>query len=76
METALYSALHFLVDGVCAFAMFGRFLPRGDAAFSLLFYNFCAFALQLPLGLLLDLYLEKRGEASELPLLAAAAGAL
>ena len=75
METALYSALHFLVDGVCAFAMFGRFLPRGDAAFSLLFYNFCAFALQLPLGLLLDLHLEKRGEASELPLLTAAAGA-
>lgn len=75
METALYSALHFLVDGVCAFAMFGRFLPRGDAAFSLLFYNFCAFALQLPMGLLLDQELRRRGERSELPLLAAAAGA-
>jgi len=49
--TALYAALHFLVDGVCAWAMLGR-LAGGPEAF--LVYNFCAFALQLPLGAVLD----------------------
>ena len=49
--TALYSVLHFLVDGVCAWAMLGR-LAGGMEAY--LFYNFCAFALQLPFGAVLD----------------------
>ena len=49
--TMLYALLHFLVDGVCAWAMLGR-LGGGMEAF--LLYNFCAFALQLPLGALLD----------------------
>lgn len=49
--TMLYAALHFLVDGVCAWAMLGR-LGGGLEAF--LLYNFCAFALQLPLGAVLD----------------------
>ncbi len=45
-----YSLLHFLVDGVCAWGMLGRF-----AGFdAILIYNFCAFALQLPLGAVLD----------------------
>lgn len=51
MLTALYSILHFLVDGICAWAMFGRF--RGDYG-AILVYNFCAFALQMPLGAVLD----------------------
>ena len=48
--TACYSLLHFLVDGVCAWGMLGRF-SGFDA---ILVYNFCAFALQLPLGAVLD----------------------
>lgn len=49
--TVLYSLVHFLVDGICAWAMFGRF--AGDYT-GILIYNFCAFALQLPLGAALD----------------------
>lgn len=49
--TGLYAAVHFLVDGVCAWAMLGRL--RGDYG-GILIYNFCAFALQLPLGAVLD----------------------
>lgn len=45
---------HFLVDFSCAFLLF-RML-RGEAAWGelLLVYNFCAFAVQMPLGLLAD----------------------
>lgn len=53
--TAMYAVLHLLVDGLCALAMFGRFLPRGNGAFHILIYNFCAFALQMPFGVALDL---------------------
>ena len=49
--TGLYAALHFLVDGVCAWAMLG---PLADGAEAYLLYNFCAFAVQLPLGAVLD----------------------
>ena len=48
--TACYSLLHFLVDGLCAWGMLGRF-GGFDA---ILIYNFCAFALQLPLGAVID----------------------
>ncbi len=49
--TVMNSLLHFLVDGVCAWAMLG---PLRGVAGGFLVYNFCAFALQLPLGILLD----------------------
>ena len=52
--TALYSVWHLLVDGMCAVAMFGKFIPNEDGYFSMLIYNFCAFALQMPFGVLLD----------------------
>ncbi len=52
--TALYSILHFLVDGVCALAMFGYFATRENWYVNILLYNFCAFALQMPLGVVLD----------------------
>ena len=45
-----YSLLHFLVDGVCAWGMLGRFVGFDE----ILIYNFCAFVLQLPLGAVLD----------------------
>ncbi len=53
-RTAVYAAGHFLVDFACALAMF-RF-ARQTAAWqeAVLLYNFCAFALQMPFGLLAD----------------------
>lgn len=53
--TAIYSLLHFLVDGICAYAMFSRFMQSSGIYLNVLLYNFCAFALQMPLGALLDL---------------------
>lgn len=52
--TAPYAILHFLVDGLCAFAMFGIFSVRENWYLNVLLYNFCAFALQMPLGVVLD----------------------
>ncbi len=52
--TGIYSILHLLVDGVCALAMFGRFASDESWYIYLLLYNFCAFALQMPLGIVLD----------------------
>ena len=53
--TAIYSVLHMFVDGVCAFAMFGTFLEREQGYAYVLIYNFCAFALQMPFGAVLDI---------------------
>ncbi len=53
--TALYSVLHMFVDGVCALSMVGTFLSKGNRSLYLLLYNFCAFALQMPIGTLLDI---------------------
>ena len=50
--TAVYSLAHFFVDMCCAFLMM-RFV-RGGYGESFLFYNFCAFALQMPIGIILD----------------------
>lgn len=70
MNTALYAALHFLVDFICAWAMFAQF---GMGSYeNLLIYNFFAFALQMPLGTLLDLCGAKN---RKLPAVCAAAGA-
>ncbi len=55
--TGAYALLHFLVDGVCAWAMLGRF------GGGFLVYNFCAFVLQFPLGAVLDRLGRKRGPA-------------
>ena len=51
---SLYSLAHFWVDLSCALLVF-RVLSGGtDFALCLLLYNFCAFALQMPFGLLAD----------------------
>ncbi len=60
--TVLYSILHLLVDGVCAMAMFGKFIPQEDGYFYILLYNFCAFALQMPFGVVLDALNAKTGK--------------
>lgn len=51
---ALYSLAHFWVDLSCALLVFRTMAGREDLALCLLLYNFCAFALQMPLGLLAD----------------------
>lgn len=50
--TAIYSAAHFFVDMSCAFVML-KFAYMGDPTV-ILIYNFCAFALQMPIGIILD----------------------
>ena len=74
--TVFYAGLHFLVDGLCALAMFGIFLPGGRGIYPMLIYNFCAFALQMPMGVLLDALNEKEkgGRKKNFALFAAAAG--
>ena len=62
LMTAIYSVLHMFVDGVCAFAMFGTFLKQEQGYFYVLVYNFCAFALQMPFGAVLDLMYVKSGK--------------
>ena len=54
LRLGVYSLAHCAVDFSCAFLLLGVVCPRGDAALLLLLYNFCAFALQMPLGLLAD----------------------
>lgn len=49
-----YSAAHFLVDLACALLMFGTVRCAPDWYMCLLLYNFCAFAMQMPLGVLAD----------------------
>ena len=51
---ALYSLAHFWVDLSCALLVFRTLAGGPDLALCLLLYNFCAFALQMPLGLLAD----------------------
>ena len=50
----VFSCMHFLVDAACAFAMYGVFKGRDAWYWYILLYNFCAFALQMPLGVVLD----------------------
>ena len=47
-------AAHFLVDFACAFLAFRCLDRSGSLPALLLAYNFCAFAVQMPLGLLAD----------------------
>ena len=54
MITANYSVMHFFVDFLCAWGIFRNFQTGSGAYQNYLIYNFCAFALQMPLGILLD----------------------
>ncbi len=51
---SVYSVTHFLVDFSCAFLMFRSVIGTADGYLCVLFYNFCAFAMQMPLGILAD----------------------
>ena len=50
----LYSFAHFWVDFSCALLLLGKVAPSGAALSVFLLYNFFAFAVQMPLGLLCD----------------------
>ncbi len=50
----LYSTVHFLVDFACAFLLYQKVYGTEHWYLIILIYNFCAFALQMPLGLLAD----------------------
>ena len=51
---AAYSAAHFAVDLCCAMLVLPAARAASDKAMALLIYNFCAFAMQLPIGVLPD----------------------
>lgn len=70
---SVYSAGHFVVDMLSSFIMLGiltkyRVDDTSLAFFSVLLYNFCAFALQFPLGILSD-KLNKNGLVSTMGML-------
>ena len=50
----LYGLAHFWVDLSCALLVFRQLSGGTEFALCLLLYNFCAFAMQMPLGLLAD----------------------
>ncbi len=51
---AIYSCGHFLVDLSCAFLMFSVPTSGTERLISLILYNFFAFAVQMPMGLVAD----------------------
>ncbi|PKM73780.1 MAG: hypothetical protein CVU91_01645 [Firmicutes bacterium HGW-Firmicutes-16] len=52
--TGLYSISHFIVDFSCAYLIFSKLSGADKWLLCLFTYNFCAFALQMPLGLIAD----------------------
>ena len=50
----VYSIAHAVVDFSCAFLVYRTMLDHPVLGLCLLLYNFCAFALQMPFGLLAD----------------------
>lgn len=55
-------------------AMFGRFIPENNGYLYILLYNFCAFALQMPMGVVLDALNGGRSERRDYALMTAALG--
>lgn len=77
MHTFFYSVLHFLTDGICAFALYARFAGSEQFALLILWYDFCAFVLQMPAGAFMDYLKAKRpGKAGRLPYFCALSGAV
>ena len=60
------SLAHMGIDFLCAFSLYRSFADIADV---FLLYNFCAFALQLPIGLIVDLCNEKRKEKNKIAVL-------
>jgi len=54
LKVSVYSVSHFFVDFACALFMFGALRSTSEWVLCLLLYNFFAFAMQMPLGVLAD----------------------
>ena len=52
----IYSAAHFFIDFACAYLMFRAIAASTDGYVCVFIYNFLAFAAQMPLGILADVY--------------------
>ena len=51
---AIYGMIHLLVDFACAYLMFAGIYGTREWYLCILLYNFCAFALQMPMGAAAD----------------------
>jgi len=51
---SIYSFTHFFVDFACAFLMFYSIAHSADWYVCILIYNFCAFAMRMPIGIIAD----------------------
>lgn len=49
-----YSVMHFIVDLACAYLIYQSLGETDNKEIKFIIYNFCAFALQMPFGLLAD----------------------
>ncbi len=67
IRIGIVSVMHFMIDFLCAYAVFGTFRYRYDPYQVYLGYSFFAFAVQLPLGILLDRITGSGGRAKDLP---------
>lgn len=52
--TGVYAVVHMAADLSCAFLMYAYVIGKGQWYLWLLAYNFCAFAMQMPIGLIAD----------------------
>lgn len=72
-KTVYYSIIHMLVDGLCAYALAWTSPDLVYALRLYLIYNFCAFVLQMPIGAILDGYMQ-RNRTQGLPFIYALTG--
>lgn len=54
LPISIYSISHFVIDFSSAFLIFNNFKSISNSITIFLLYNFCAFALQMPIGLIAD----------------------
>ena len=73
VKLGCYSLGHFWVDFSCALLLFSCLLGEAEWSLCVLLYNFCAFALQMPIGLVCD-RLDRNSAAASLGCLLAALG--
>ena len=58
-QITIFSLCHCGIDFLCAFSLYHSFSSVPEA---FLLYNYCAFALQMPIGILIDLWSRKSGK--------------
>lgn len=63
----IVSVMHCMIDFLCAFAVYGTFRYRYDPFRVYLYYSFFAFAVQMPLGILLDRIIGEGRVSKDLP---------